>query len=255
MRTREATKNRYGGQKAASAALAAAVATDSYTQHAHVSTRLDGAKHRSTAAPRRPNHERLSLSVAMFSWTRGQQVVAIVATVAIVGAGAYIGVRRLRAMPAPDQGQFFTEAPEAEDVPQMIVHVSGQVVTPGTYYVAAGARVQDAIWAAGGVTRQADLSLLNLAAFLADGDKVTVPERPKPDSGRSSPNTEDETTIDINRATARELEQLPGIGPKLAEEIVKYRKRHGNFTRLEQLKGVPGIAERKFESIKPHIRI
>ncbi len=191
----------------------------------------------------------------MFSWTRGQQVIAILAMVAIVGAGAYIGVRQLRAMPAPAQDQFFTEATETEDVPQMIVHVSGQVVTPGTYYVAAGARVQDAIWAAGGTTRQADLSLLNLAAFLADGDKVTVPERPKPSTGGSSSNTERETAIDINQATARELEQLPGIGPMLAEEIVKYRKRHGHFTRLEQLMRVPGIAEKKFEGIKSHIRL
>ncbi|MGD8239210.1 MAG: ComEA family DNA-binding protein [Armatimonadota bacterium] len=191
----------------------------------------------------------------MFSWTRGQQVVAVGATVAIVAAGAYIGARRLRTLPQPAESDFFTEPADTEDVGRIMVHVSGEVATPGTYYVAADARVQDAIWAAGGPSANAHLAALNLAGFLADGDKVTVPARSRPGAGDGPSGAGAPKRIDINRATARGLEQLPGIGPTLAEEIVTYRKRHGNFTRLEQLKRVPGIAEKKFEAIEPLITL
>jgi len=191
----------------------------------------------------------------MFSWTRGQQIVAIGATAAIVAAGAYVGLRRLRPPPQPADDEFFTQPGDAQALGHIMVHVSGEVARPGTYYVTADARVQDAIWAAGGPAPNADLSPLNLAAFLGDGDKVTVPERTPAAAAHRPPDAETETMVNINRATAQELEQLPGIGPALAQEIIEYRERHGNFTRLEQLKRVPGIAEKKFEHIKPLIAL
>ena len=191
----------------------------------------------------------------MFTWTRGQQIVAIVAMGVIAASAAYIGVHRLRRAPTPAEDEFFIRPPDPQERETILVHVSGEVMRPGTYYVAADARVQDAIWAAGGAGPNADLSALNLATFLADGDKVAVPRRVRPGAAHAPPSPATPRKVNINRGTVRELEQLPGIGPTLAGEIVKYRERHGNFTRLEQLKRVPGIAEKKFEGIKPHITL
>ena len=191
----------------------------------------------------------------MFSWTRGQQIVAIGATAAIVAAGGYVGLRRMRAVTRPAQDEFFTEPVDETDVGRIMVHVSGAVMRPGAYYVAADARVQDAIWSAGGPAPNADLDAVNLAAFLADGDKVTVPAQRKPGAPGQSAAPTASSKVNINTATARELEQLPGIGPKIAADIVEYRERHGTFTRLEQLEDVPGIGDKKLEDIKPHISL
>ena len=126
----------------------------------------------------------------------------------------------------------------------LIVHVSGAVVEPGLYTLAAGSRVQDAIDAAGGNSPNADLEAINLAAFVEDGEQLWVPTKkianPEPQSGATSttipnlsneaqpPNQEIHVLININTASIPELESLPGIGPDKAEKIVAYR------TKLEQ---------------------
>ena len=128
----------------------------------------------------------------------------------------------------------------------LTVHVSGEVVDPGLVTVPDGSRVADAVAAAGGATRVADLGGLNLAATVADGDHLLVPAVGETDGGGGSPGP----GIDLNRASASELEALPGVGPVLAERIVAFREEHGRFEMVEDLLEVPGIGEAKLASLR-----
>lgn len=135
----------------------------------------------------------------------------------------------------------------------MRVHVSGAVLRPGVYSFIDGAIVQEALAAAGGSLPEADLSRLNLAASLADGAQVRVPSMTQPAPGTAvAPALEAASgpLLDLNTATAPELELLPGIGPALAQSIVAYRESHGPFQSLEDLLDVPGIGPAKFEQIR-----
>ncbi len=127
------------------------------------------------------------------------------------------------------------------------VHVSGAVSRPGVVTTDVDARVADVVRLAGGVTSDADLSSVNLAALVRDGDQVVVPVLGQPDGGSGA------TGIDLNRASAAELESLPGVGPVLAERIVAYRTDRGPFTEVEDLLDVPGIGEAKLDQMRPAI--
>jgi competence protein ComEA len=137
----------------------------------------------------------------------------------------------------------------------VLVHVAGAVVEPGVYELRAGARVRDAIDAAGGPSETADSNALNLAAVVADASRVyvpvvgeTLPAAPAVDDagtdvGRSGP-------VDVNRATAAELDELPGVGPATAAAIVTERERNGPFTGVDDLDRVPGIGPSKLEALR-----
>ena len=114
-----------------------------------------------------------------------------------------------------------------DGAPDRRVHVSGAVVDPGVYGVQPGDRAEDVLAVAGGPTEAADLSRLNLAAYLADGQQVHVPARGEP--------TRDARAIDINLAAVEELEGLPGIGPVTAEKIVNHRRINGPFLSADDL--------------------
>ena len=128
------------------------------------------------------------------------------------------------------------------------VHVSGCVNDPDTLItLPEGSRVSDAIEAAGGASAEADLSRLNLAALLKDGQKITVPS--------VNASEEEEESVNINLASAKELEALPGIGPSLARRIVDYRNENGAFTDIDELKLVSGIGEKLFQQLAEKIRV
>jgi competence protein ComEA len=155
------------------------------------------------------------------------------------------------------RGQPVTLVPPPTDSP-LTVHVSGAVKTPGVYQVSSGARVQDAITAAGGFSANADPQSVNLAARLIDGTKIIVLEKPVPGQPSSpatptSPAPSIYNPIDLNTATAEMLDALPGIGPSKAQDIVSYRETNGAFTTLDDLLNVPGIGEGILEQIKPYI--
>ena len=141
---------------------------------------------------------------------------------------------------------------EAEVVEQqsITVHVSGAVIRPGVITVGAGARVAGVVAAAGGATRNADLSGVNLAAPVRDGEFVVIPD---------VFGTEDRSVVgaidgvDVNTATASELESLPGVGPVLADRIVAYRDSNGSFVTVEDLLDVPGIGEAKLAGMRDDI--
>ena len=138
----------------------------------------------------------------------------------------------------------------------VLVHVAGSVAEPGVYELAGDARVRDAIVAAGGPTPAADWNALNLAAAVVDGVKVYVPsvgeEVAPPLTVLSDPGPagQPSTPIDVNAATASELESLPGVGPATATAIVDERERNGPFLDVADLERVPGIGPAKLDALR-----
>jgi competence protein ComEA len=129
------------------------------------------------------------------------------------------------------------------------VHVAGRVRNPGLYPLRAGARIATAIERAGGAVRGADLSAVNLAMKVQDGQQVLVPRR------GAAPAAADASAgggrrISLATATVEQLDQLDGIGPTLAKRIVDYREEHGGFRSVEQLKQVDGIGEKRFAALE-----
>lgn len=136
----------------------------------------------------------------------------------------------------------------AADPAHLVVSVIGQVHQPGLVTVSDGARVADAITAAGGALPDADLSTVNLARVVVDGEQIAVGI-----PGSSSPGDVDPAgqsgLVDLNTATQAELEELPGIGPVLAQRILDFREDNGGFSAVEQLRDVSGIGPTVYEDI------
>ena len=137
------------------------------------------------------------------------------------------------------------------------VHITGAVANPDqVLYVPEGSRVKDIIDLAGGALPEADLSRINLAAYVSDGQKVTVPlagqELPEEEmiTGDGEQETSTKYLTNINSATKIELMELPGIGEAMAERIIAYRQEHGGFASIEELMNVSGIGETKFNGLK-----
>lgn len=167
----------------------------------------------------------------------------------------------------PPAGKPITLEPPPTQVP-LEVHVIGAVLRPGVYVFAEGSRVQDAITAAGGLTSDANVASLNLAAKLEDGQQLEVPgggggasAAAQPTAGfRVLPSTAPTATpaadlINLNTASAEEIATLPGIGPTTAQRIVEYRTEHGPFARIEDIMNVAGIGPATFDSIRGLITV
>jgi competence protein ComEA len=133
------------------------------------------------------------------------------------------------------------------------VHVAGAVRRPGLLRVPEGARVAAAIYRAGGASRGADLTAVNLAQPLEDGQQVVVPRR---GAGPDAPGTPSSAAAQPSLATAtlEQLDELDGIGPALAQRILDYRESHGGFRSLEELREVDGIGEKRFAALKKALR-
>ncbi len=140
--------------------------------------------------------------------------------------------------------------------PRALVHVAGEVRRPGVYRVGAGARAIEAIRRAGGPTGRADLSALNLAAPLQDGQQVLIPSRaPRGGGGAAGGAGAAGATgpLSLSSATAEDLDGLDGIGPTLAARIVEWRQAHGGFASVEQLLDVPGIGPARLEAVRAQV--
>jgi competence protein ComEA len=121
---------------------------------------------------------------------------------------------------------------------------------PGLYRLAQGARVADAIARAGGLTRRAERTAVNLAAPVADGQQVLVATRGSPAAGAGA--TAGATgPVSLSAATAEQLDALPGVGPVTAQKIVQYRQEHGPFTSVDGLDAIPGIGPAKLADLRP----
>ena len=156
---------------------------------------------------------------------------------------------------------------EHEDEETICIHISGEVVNPGTYELKGKVRIKDVVDIAGGLTENADLTNVNLAYCVNDGQKVNIPNiNDQKNSGidvisssagksviNNGDGTVDETKVNINTATQTELETLTGIGPSIASKIIDFRSKNGKFKKKEDIKNVAGIGESKYESIKNEI--
>jgi competence protein ComEA len=143
------------------------------------------------------------------------------------------------------------------DPPGVRVSVRGAVASPGVYRLASGSIVQDLLDAAGGVLPGGDISRLNLAAPLSDGQEVRVATlAPTPAPGTPPATAEDASgKINLNTATRGELESLPGIGPVLAQRIIDYREEHGPFQSVDELLNVDGIGPALLEKIRDLVEV
>ena len=150
-------------------------------------------------------------------------------------------------------------AEAAEDVPERVcfVHVCGAVKREGVYELPEGSRVFEAIAAAGGLLEDAEASAVNQAQLVADGSRLRIPFAGESAADRDAAGTGNGNggLIDINTATLQELQTLSGIGPKRAQDIIRYRETHGAFLRIEDLMRVDGIKQKLFEQIREQITV
>ena len=166
------------------------------------------------------------------------------------------------------ENQLVNEIDETEEI---IVHIAGEVKKEGIVYLKQGSRIIDAIKEAGGETKEADLSQINLAYELQDGQKVYIPNKNEKiteyitassgnnvivEENKNSESTEGkENKVNINTANQSELDSLPGIGPSIAQRIIEYREENGNFQKIEDLQNVKGIGDAKFSNIKDNVTV
>lgn len=136
----------------------------------------------------------------------------------------------------------------------LVVHVAGAVERPGVYRMPAGARVDDAVRRAGGATPRAELEAVNLAARLADGQQVVVPERVPGGAGAAAAAAGEDGPISLGTATVEQLETIEGIGPVTAAAIVEYRDQHGGLASVDQLDQVSGIGPATMESLRARLQ-
>ena len=138
---------------------------------------------------------------------------------------------------------------------RLIINVAGKVKNPGVYQLPQGARVVDAIEAAGKQLKGVDISDINLARILVDGEQILVGGS-RVVSGKAAPKkiTAD-NPLDINRASITQLDTLPGIGPVTAQRIIDYRTKVGRINTVDELKKISGLGGAKFEEIKNLLRV
>jgi len=180
----------------------------------------------------------------------------ILAGVALAGAALWV------ALPPRGEPIALQPPPPTPTEQPLVVDVEGAVQNPGVYALHAGSRVRDAIAAAGGFRANAVQEAVNQAAMLKDGMWIYVPfaGTPTPYAPTATPAplgtmVAPQNLLDINTATAEELENLPRIGPKLAQRIVDYRTEHGLFQSVDDLINVKGIGSSLLETIRPYVTV
>ena len=153
-----------------------------------------------------------------------------------------------------DEGTFSVEGSGGD----VVVDVTGAVAKPGVYRLPEGSRVDDAVQRAGGATGKAELESLSLAARLADGQQVVVPERvpgAPPGAAATAPGAgAEEGPISLSTATAAELDTIDGIGPVTAEDIISFREEHGGLSSVDQLDQISGIGPTTMEALRERLQ-
>lgn len=211
--------------------------------------------------------QRLEETVQSLSSSPTRLVGAFVVVALLAAVGAYLLLR-----PEEPSAEVSiptvtptSVAPSAEGpaATEPVVHVAGAVVRPGVYVVREGGRLSDAVEMAGGLTPQADPGRVNLAQILVDGSRHYIPA-----VGEAIPVAADGSTgqseveggggeqaVDLNTASASELEELPGVGPATAEAIIEHRETVGPFTSVDDLLDVRGIGEAKMAELRDLVRV
>ncbi|HEY8451079.1 MAG TPA: ComEA family DNA-binding protein [Natronosporangium sp.] len=191
---------------------------------------------------------------------RGVKVLAVVAVVVVLGAAAWAWRSRPRAepvttVPAAPTGEVVAPGTTSATA-EVVVAVAGKVRRPGLVRLPVGARVADAVEAAGGALPDVDTAMLNLARKVNDGELILVGVTPPP----GAPGTHGDPAaaggkVNLNTATQAQLETLPGVGPVLAQRILAYRERHGGFRSVADLRRVDGIGDARFEQLKDLVTV
>ena len=188
--------------------------------------------------------------------SRSQLVVyaAVALALLLVGARAIRGEAETESSFAAETGGGGGEASlsVAGSNGEVVVDVTGAVRRPGVYRMPLGSRVDDAVRRAGGAAPRAELEAINLAARLADGQQVVVPEA-VPGGAAVSAGSE-EGPISLGTATAEQLEEIEGIGPVTAGDIIAFRDEHGGLSSVDQLDQVPGIGPATMESLRSRLQ-
>lgn len=207
--------------------------------------------------------ERVPVGLRAAVLTPAPRAVAGLALVA--GLGVLLGLgfvwfsRPVTESAPPVRRSTPTPVAPASAAARLVVHVVGAVRRPGLVELPSGARVSDAVAAAGGPTKDADLSSVNLARRVADGEQLVVlakGQAPPPGAaqagagGGGAPGV-----LDLNAATVEQLQDLPGVGPVLAQRIVDWRTEHGRFSSVDELREVSGIGDRKFAELRSKVRV
>ena len=177
------------------------------------------------------------------SWRRLLAGVALAALVVVLGIRHFAGAAQTQ---ASSFAPIRAAAPGRAAARRIVVDVAGAVRRPGLYRLAPGTRIADAVAIAGGATPRADITLVNLAAPLADGEQVLVPVRGGASAAGGSPTA----PLDLNSATAEQLDALPGIGPATAAKIVAFRQAHGPYHSVADLDAVPGIGASRIAQLQ-----
>ncbi|MGC5169995.1 ComEA family DNA-binding protein [Micromonospora sp. DT81.3] len=186
--------------------------------------------------------------------TRWRLGIGAAVVVVLLALAVTVGIGIMRGSAAPTESVVLDEDRGADEAAELYVHVFGAVSDPGLYVLREGARVVDAVAAAGGMLEGADEAAVNLARQVGDGEQLYVPTEGEsaalgsavsgagPDAG--------DGRINLNTATEAELDTLPRIGPAMARRILEWRDANGRFTSLEDLLAVPGIGDKMLESLR-----
>ncbi len=197
------------------------------------------------SVPASPAPRRLRLSVGA----------AIVLALVVLSAAVGLGLMRGQAAPT-ESVPLATEAAEGGgSTGELYVHVLGAVEHPGLYVLDLDSRLVDAVAAAGGTTDDADLTAVNLARVLSDGEQISVPVVGAAAAEGPGGVAPADDLVDLNTADQAALETLPRIGPALAERIIAWREENGRFTSVDDLLSVPGIGEKLLAGIRDGVRV
>ena len=198
------------------------------------------------------NFEKLKEDFQDYTYSQRRALIAI-SLVAILFATFLFTNTRGRAVAQESPKPALTMPAVAKTI---LIHVAGKVKRPDVYPLLAGSRVSDAIKAAGGAQKGVDLSDINLARVLVDGEQVYVGYVAKVSASSSkSSKTRFTGVINVNRATKAEFDSLTGIGPVLASRIINYRSANGPFLALDDLLKVSGIGSKTLERIRPRLSL
>lgn len=196
---------------------------------------------------------------------RPQAVPVSASAPSVPGAGPLVGTDGVTEGASPSGSSPAVTTASGTATTQLVIDVAGKVRHPGVYRLPSGSRVDDAVRAAGGARGHADLSSLNLAALLVDGQQVSVGVPPAAGGGAvagaggavgdTASGGPPATVVDLNTATLEQLETLPRVGPVLGQDILDYRDAHGSFTSIDQLKDVSGIGDVTFSDLQSLVSV
>ncbi|WP_025620609.1 ComEA family DNA-binding protein [Salinispora cortesiana] len=254
-----------GQPMAATPAVAPAVATRPAAPDGTRRTPQDGSEAEavSSAQPHTETSSRVLSGPGAFDpGRRGVRALALVAVLVVLGAGFWAWRSRPQVEPVEPVAAVTPVAPSASADPmeaegELVVAVAGKVRRPGLVRVPAGARVADAVQAAGGALPGVDVALFNPARKVADGELiligVTAPPGVAPAGGEAG--AVPGGKVNLNTATLAQLDTLPGVGPVLAQRILDHRQEHGGFRSVSDLRQVGGIGDTRYEQLKDLVTV